>query len=270
MQCCSPPPLTPSYRSGRERPLCSGLTFTPWQGVLALVMELITKALQMTNTAAAPASAMMNNPLAEFQLIYFAQSHLQAELLCICWHHTCRELEGTGRRLEELAVGASYFLQLHRNGTFPWKQLGWGKAVLLGLRQKETLNATVINSEALITSLATQLSYCGICASSSWDQSILQLLLLPAPCCKRLWGESLWVLHWRKEAQNISTVLHPRCHQRLFFFKGSFASKCAIINLHVFQTNTDAMACLCKIAKHTEIKCIPNLPLLLSLTAGVV
>lgn len=218
MQRCSPPPLTPSYRSGRERPLCSGLTFTPWQGVLALVMELITKALQMTNTAAAPASAMMNNPLAEFQLICFAQSHLQAELLCICWHHTRRELEGTGRRLEELAVGASYFLQLHRNGTFPWKQLGWGKAVLLGLRQKETLNATVINSEALITSLATQLSYCGICASSSWDQSILQLLLLPAPCCKRLWGESLWVPHWRKKSPKHYHRVTSQMPSETFFF----------------------------------------------------
>lgn len=71
------------------------------------------------------------------------------------------------------------------DSTFSWKQLGWGRTVLLDLRQKEAMNAIVINSRALITSLATQLSYCGICASFIWDQSILQLRFLPAPCCKR-------------------------------------------------------------------------------------
>lgn len=100
-----------SCKSRRERPLASGLTFTTWQGARALVMELITKALQMTNTAAAQASAMMNNPLAEFQLIYFAKSRSQEELLCICWHCTRWKLEDTGRWLEELAVDASDFLQ---------------------------------------------------------------------------------------------------------------------------------------------------------------
>lgn len=100
-----------SCKSRRARPLATGLTFTTWQGAPALVMELITKALQMTNTAAAQASAMMNNPLAEFQLIYFAKSRLQEELLCVCWHCTCWKWEDTGRRLEEPAVGASDFLQ---------------------------------------------------------------------------------------------------------------------------------------------------------------
>jgi len=57
---------------------------------------------------------------------------------------------------------------------------------------------------------------------------------------------------------------------RDFLKKISFASKCTKINLHVFQTATDAMACLCKIVKCTKIKCIPNLPLFLLLTAGMV
>lgn len=64
-----------SCKSRRESPLASGLIFTTTRA-LASVMELITKALQMTNTVAAQASAMMNNPLAEFQLIYFAKSRL--------------------------------------------------------------------------------------------------------------------------------------------------------------------------------------------------
>lgn len=51
------------------------------QGAFALVMELITMALQMTNSMAAQASAMMNNPFTELKLIYFAKSCLQEELL---------------------------------------------------------------------------------------------------------------------------------------------------------------------------------------------
>lgn len=61
----------------KEKSPDSGLIFaTCMTHALSLVMKLITKALQMTNTVAVQASAMMNNPLVEFQLIYCANSHL--------------------------------------------------------------------------------------------------------------------------------------------------------------------------------------------------
>lgn len=70
--------MTPfSCKSRKKSPQASGLIFIACMThALALVMEQITKALQMTNTVAAQASAMMNNPFAEFQLIYFAKSRL--------------------------------------------------------------------------------------------------------------------------------------------------------------------------------------------------
>lgn len=67
---------TSTSLSRRESSLASGLIFSHMIRALALVMELITKALQMTNTVAAQPSAMMNNPFAESQLIYFAKSRL--------------------------------------------------------------------------------------------------------------------------------------------------------------------------------------------------
>lgn len=141
-------------------------------------MELITKALQMTNTAAAQASAMMNNPLAVsahlFRPIPFA-SRTAVRMLTPHLLRTGRYWEETGR------LWAHQSFSTAPASTFSWKQLGWGKAVLLDLRRKETLNAIVINSGALIPSPATQLSYCGTCASHIWDQSVL-LLVLPAPC----------------------------------------------------------------------------------------
>lgn len=61
----------------KGKSLDSGLVFTTHMThALSLVMKLIKKALQMTNTVAAQASAMMNNPLVEFQLIYCAKSRL--------------------------------------------------------------------------------------------------------------------------------------------------------------------------------------------------
>lgn len=58
-------PLNSKSRGGSSQ--ASGLVFTTGMTrALALVMELVTQAQQMTNTVAAQASAMMNNPLTEF------------------------------------------------------------------------------------------------------------------------------------------------------------------------------------------------------------
>lgn len=105
-----------------------------------MVMELITKALQKTNTAAAQAFAVMNNPLA-----------VSAHLFCpipfgsrTAVHLLTPHMQRTGRHWKETG-GTDCRCQLFTVTQKPYLPL---EAVRMGkscaLRQKETLNATVV------------------------------------------------------------------------------------------------------------------------------